>query len=156
MPYFQTTNASVDYTVAGHVFTFEKVEVLAGSWRGVLEVPEGAAADALRTIKGPVSEVSADEYAVLKKKWLPNFRASRQSVEPQPQTLHEVAASVAAENQESESSTATEPLAAAAPTLADGEDVDVKLGAAEPPNELSGEATLVAKKPRHKKTPPQQ
>lgn len=42
---------------ARYVFNFEPVEVVAGSWRGVLEVTDENAAEALRTIKGIVTEV---------------------------------------------------------------------------------------------------
>ena len=107
--YFQTSNASVPYRAGGHEFTFEPIEVIAGSWRGVLEVATEAEAEALRTIKGPVSEVTAEEYAAQKKKWFPNSRFLTPSVEPQPQTLHEVASSVAEQaNPEAAASTGIE------------------------------------------------
>ena len=147
MPFFfQTSNASVPYRAGGHEFTFEPIEVIAGSWRGVLEVATEAEAIALRTIKGPVSEVTAEEYAAQKKKWFPNSRRLMPSVEPLPQTLHEVAASVAL-NPEAESSTDTEAEVPAPAAVGDAP-VNFKLGTAEPPNDLAEEAP--AKKSRKK------
>ena len=147
MPFFfQTSNASVPYRAGGHEFTFEPIEVIAGSWRGVLEVATEAEAEALRTIKGPVSEVTAEEYAAQKKKWFPNSRRLTPSVEQSPQTLHEVAASVAL-NPEAESSTDTEAGVPALAAVGDAP-VNFKLGTAEPPNDLAEEAP--AKKSRKK------
>lgn len=156
MPFFfQTSNASVSYRAKAKddvfEFTFEPVEVVAGAWRGVLQVVTEQEADALRSIKGPVSEVSAEEYADLKKKWFPNSRPLKHSVEPLPQTLHEAASSVAA-SPEADASTDTDDLAGdvvvGEPTAA--EPVSLKLGTAEPPNDLAEDPTP-AKKSRNKK-----
>lgn len=151
MPFFfQTTNASRAYRSGSFEFTFEPVEVVAGAWRGVIEVATEPEAEALRAINGPVSEVSAEEYAALKKKWFPNSKPLRQSVEPQPQTLHEVASSVEP-SPEAESSTDTDEVEFAAPVS--DEPVNLKLGAAEPPNDLGGDDTPapISKKSRSKK-----
>lgn len=148
MPFFfKTANASVPYRAGDYKFTFEPVEVIAGSWRGVLEVATDKEAEALRSIGGPVSEVTAEQYADLKKKWYPHSRTLTQSSKPLPQTLHEVASSVEQQDSpEASSSTDTEE----APVLQDTEAAEVKLGSAEPPDDLSGKDTP-SKKARSKK-----
>lgn len=146
MPFFfQTTNASVDYRAANFVFTFDPVEVVGGSWRGVLQVDSEAAAAALRTIAGPVSETTAEEFAVLKKKWTRGSKSSVPLIVQSPTTLHEVANFVA-EEEGSKSSTDTEPETAAE---AVPDSSAVKLGTAEPPDELN--ATEATPKKRGKK-----
>ena len=143
--FFQTSNASREYRAGGFAFTFDQVEVVGGSWRGVLQVDVEAQASALRTIGGPVTEVTADEYSELKKKWTRGSKPLAPLSEQSPRTLHEVAAFVAV--QESERSTGIKPEETQpeeAPTITD--ESAVKVGTAEPPDELNVSDTIPKKR----------
>lgn len=145
--FFQTTNASVEYRAAGFAFTFDPIEVVGGSWRGVLQVDVEAAASALRTINGPVSEITAAEYEVSKKKWTRGSKSSAPLIEQSPVMLHEVARFVEAQADQPAPFTDTDVDDEAPAPISDSS--AVKVGTAEPPDELN--AADAAPKKRAKK-----
>ena len=112
----------------------------------MLQVDVEDQASALRTIGGPITEVTADEFVELKKKWTRGSKSSEPLSEQSPRTLHEVAAFVAV--RESERSTGIKPEEEAQPeevhTVAD--ESAVKVGTAEPPDELNSSDTIPKKR----------
>lgn len=96
--YFETTNASLPLLLSGYSFVFEPIEQFGGAWRGILKTDDESAANVLAAHKGPVSEVTAEEFESLKKKWLQveTKHQDSQSFSAAALEIHQVSQGVAA------------------------------------------------------------